>query len=403
MKVLVLYHTAWMESMLKSWQRSGKVEVAAIPLPVVDWDKTPGLKEKIAKLIVDYTIVWRPDFILDVNGFGAMPVPGQERWTPELTCVPWVEWWYDDPINYAKRHKAAGTLELWQKAIGCPLVRNLIWDASLAKEYSEWTGKPWGWLSAATEPDLFSPEAAEKSSKKFAQTDIGFLGSYYKEPKDAHSSLDLEMTHAVSMRIMHPGNSCFENFSPESKNFPLLAGEFAKAKRQIWGAFSDEIIALKDSCNAKAGYFCRSNVLNSLNELFPSRFFAGDGFPDSFKPINEKLFIPSWLSACYRSSVLAVDLANWQSYTGTNMRVYDILAAGAILASNRRPDFDRDGSLDGKVYFHFEKAEELPPLVEKLKRNPELRKSIGENARNFVLGGHTWVHRLPAIMEAAKG
>ncbi len=403
MKVLVLYHTAWMEAMMKCWQKEEGVEVAGLPLPVVDWDQQPGLKDRIAKLIVEYAAVWRPDIILDVNGAGCLPVSGERRWTPELALTPWVEWWYNDPMNYAKRHAEAGTLELWLKALGCPVVKNIIWDATLAKEYSEWTGKEWTHLTAATDVGLFSPESAKESPLKFPSTDLCFLGSWYPLPSNVcEGELGDEINHVVANRVMYPNLSFFDLIEKEPERLPCFAGIVSRAKRKRWGAYTPEIISLKEMCNAKAGYFLRSNPFEEIAKAFPSRLIAGDNWAKKYKPMKEKIYIPSCLSACYRASTVCLDLPNLESYSGTNMRVYEILAAGGILATSRRPDFDPEGKLDGKVYFHFEKTEQLKKIVESLKITPSLVKKVSENAIAYVRSKHSWSHRLKSILKAAE-
>ena len=401
MKILVLYHTAWIEAMFKSWQRSGNAEVAALPLPVVDWDKTPDLKDKIAKLIIDYAMIWRPDVILDVNGAGILPVSGQSRWTPELALVPWAEWWFDDPYIYSESHRNDGTFEPWLKALGCPLVKNFIWDATLAKEYSEWTGKTWTHLPTATDPELFSPDSAEKSPVKFNQVDFCFFGTFYQEPASDNSTESQEINHVVSRRIMHPEQSYFELLSSEPERFQSIASAFAKAKRHRWGAFDKEICDIKHKCNAKSGYFRRSNVLLDIAARLPSNIMAGDGIPSSLEPSKDKLYVPSCLSACYEASTISLDLANGQSFSGTNMRAYEIMAAGGIMVCNKRPDFDPNGEFDGKAYFSFEKPEEVEALCKKLKEDPALRSSVSAEARKLVRKSHSWLHRLPAIMDIA--
>ncbi len=399
MKILVLYHSSWMEMMLKSWQRSGMAEVASLPLPVVDWNEKPELKDKISRMIVDYAMVWRPDMILDVNGTGVLPVSGQSRWTPELALAPWVEWWFDDPLIYASSHRAAGTLEPWLKALGCPLVKNFIWDATLAKEYSVWTGKRWTHLPTATDPELFSPASAEASASKFDPVDFCFLGTCYKEPEEDASAISQEINHMVSMRIMRPMKSYFDLFEDEPETFACIKEAFAKARRHLWGSVSPEVCDIKGKCNEKTGYFLRSNVLKGLAEIFPSRLLAGDGYPPSMRPAKSKFFTPSILSAGYQAATLSVDLANSQSFSGTNLRVYEIMASGGVLACNRRPDFDREGKLDGKAYFSFEKPEELKDLCERMKTDKSLRASVSAEARAVARRDHSWVNRLQAIME----
>ena len=84
------------------------------------------------------------------------------------------------------------------------------------------------------------------------------------------------------------------------------------------------------------------------------------------------------------------------------MRVYEIMASGGVLACNRRPDFDPAGKLDGKAYFSFEKPEELQALCKKLKKDKALRSSVSVEARKLIRKSHSWLHRLPAIMETAS-
>lgn len=399
MKILVLYHNTWMEMMYKSWQRSGLAEVASLPLPVVDWGQSNDLKDKIARMIVDYAMVWRPDMILDVNGAGVIPVAGQNRWTPELAMAPWVEWWFDDPFIYAPSHRRAETLEPWLRSLGCPLVKNFIWDATLAKEYSVWTGKPWTHLPTAVDPELFSPSAAESSKAKFDPVDYCFLGTFSQAPAESQAPLSQEINHLVSTRIMRPDLCYFDAFEERKGSFPLASAAFAKARRHLWGAFDEEICSIKDECDAKAGFFLRSKTLLELAKLGGSSLIAGDGHPAELNPAKGKFFTPAILSACYKTSTVSLDLANSQSFSGSNMRVYEIMASGGALATNRKPDFDPSGSLEGKAYFRFETPEELKALCERLKREKGLKEAVGAEARAFVRSAHSWVERLKAILE----
>jgi hypothetical protein len=387
--------------MLKSWQRSGKAEVAALPLPVVDWDSNLPLKDKIARLIVDYAQVWQPDLILDINGAGILPVSGQCRWTPELALRPWLEWWFQDPILKVRKEREAGSLDAWLNALGCPLVKNCAWDRTLAKEYSEWTGKSWGWIPGAVDPELFSPEAAESSSRKPAPADLRFFGRYFPEPPRAADKMEKALNKAVSLRVVRPEESYFDLFRKEPSELNPLEEAFHKAKRHVRGLFEEEILNLKELCDAKAAYYLRSNVLNQLEPLFPSRSFTGDGYPARFGASTEKLYAPGGLSAAYRSSLVSLDLANGQSFSGTNLRVYEIMAAGGVLACNRRPDFDPSGEFDGKAYFHFETAEELAGLASRLRKDPALGNQVSVAARSLIRREHSWLKRLPQIMEMA--
>ncbi len=404
MKLLALYHTAWTQMAINCWKRLPGLEVAEIPLPTVDWNLNPELKARIASLIVEYGKVWKPDLIVDVNGAGIIPVPGEKAWTPELAGTPWAEWWFDDPVIYADGHSKEGSLEAWLQALSCPLVENFIWDATLAKEHSVWTGRRWTHLPTAVDPEAFSPKAAESSPVKFPPFDISFLGSHYPPPgRHGDPELDAELEGIASRRIASPSESYFEIFAKEPSSFAKSAAAFDAAKHgAAWGAFAGELPQLRGLCNAKTGEILRTRPLDEIAKAFPSRLFVGEGWPPSFNAVKDKLYMPSCLSACYRASGLCLDLGNGQSFSGTNMRVYEIMASGGAMACNRRPDFDPEGKFEGQAYLFFKDADGLAASLEELKSKPAFRKELGESARACVESAHSWTRRLESMLETMR-
>jgi O-antigen biosynthesis protein len=76
-------------------------------------------------------------------------------------------------------------------------------------------------------------------------------------------------------------------------------------------------------------------------------------------------------------------------------RVFDALASGAFVVSDRVRDMDH--VLDGGVAT-FGDPGEVPPLVERYLADPDARRELAARGRAAVLARHTFDHRAAAII-----
>lgn len=386
--------------MLHSWQESGDIEIRGLPLPVADWDAKPELKRKVAKLITDLAEIEKPLFILDINGAGILPLDDDKKdWTVERSGVPWIEWWWDDPINYYTHF--SGCIEKWYASLTAPNIRHFFWDDVLASEYSEWFGKKCLWLPTATHPGAFNPAARQYSSAKFKSSDISFLGTFYNAPSGKnYEAWKNELKFLCGQRMDFPGKNYFEIIDEHPEKLPFFGAELNSALEGKGKLFPEKLSLWRSLINSLTGIKRRNEVLEEIIVNFDSFFFTGDNWPVKFNAGKRKIYRPEDLTAFYLNSFLNLDLGNGQSFTGTNMRSYEIMSCEALLVYiGKFPDFDPHGKLNGQVYLRAVSCGQLSELCLSYKGKTELCREIRGNAREYVIENHTWINRLKTLLE----
>lgn len=114
----------------------------------------------------------------------------------------------------------------------------------------------------------------------------------------------------------------------------------------------------------------------------------------------------------------AVELArckvgfNISSFFGTpvaydiNMRVFEVMSCGLPLVTNWIPEMDELGMIDGYHLLAYRTLEELPPALQRVLL-AELfgtvgRMQMGQQARQLILDGHTYKHRMVEALEVLE-
>lgn len=117
----------------------------------------------------------------------------------------------------------------------------------------------------------------------------------------------------------------------------------------------------------------------------------------------------------YRDSVAGLNIPSWFGSPhcyDVNMRVFEILSCGIPLITNRLPDLEMLGMHEDVhviTYPTITTKENDGDTVSmtvgciknaygKLFRSPSLVKLMGENARNYIIDNHTYVHRVQDIL-----
>jgi hypothetical protein len=383
MKILILQHTLWIEMMGLGWKDIQGVEIVTLPLPIVDWDN--AMRMKIATIIPEFAKAHDVKMIIDVNGLGILPVDeARTIWTTDLVEVPWVTWWWDSPRHIWQGIASYGyPFDKWKRALEQEKVKHFIWDEVLGKEFEHYINKAFTLLPSATHPGMFHPDAKKFANQNFEKRDVSFLGTYYTGSSNVSDSL-------VQAHIEHPYKSFLELTEMHCKrSFSLLRNG---------SGFSNEVIEWVNQINLKTGILLRNHILNDIAISNLSYRFIGFNFPDTMEVSTDTIYSPVDLVACFHASTVVLDLGNTQSFSGTAMRCYEVMAAGAVLACNRALDFDPTGRYDGELYFRFRTVEELSEIVKRLNSSPDLKTRIGMNARQFIIENHTWNHRLLSII-----
>jgi spore maturation protein CgeB len=102
------------------------------------------------------------------------------------------------------------------------------------------------------------------------------------------------------------------------------------------------------------------------------------------------------LPALYAGEAIHLLVNRIQVRTAVTQRVYDIAAAGGFSLSDHRSDLDL--FLPG-VVATYSSLKEVPQLVDTYLADPVLRREMGLEAREVVLGAHTYRHRMADLLE----
>lgn len=82
-----------------------------------------------------------------------------------------------------------------------------------------------------------------------------------------------------------------------------------------------------------------------------------------------------------------------------NMRAYEAMCSGSCLVTDRVPDLDKLGFIDGVHYAGYSSKEELESIVKDLLANEEKRESIARQGRAESVKSHTYAIRMGEILK----
>lgn len=397
MKILVLYHTLWIEMMTQIWQQINSMEITDLPIPIVDWEQKPDLKKKVVKLICDMAELKKIDLIVDINGAGIQPLDEEFRnWTVTSSETRWCEWWWDDPVTSVPASKPDGYKKAWLDCAKSPMMTHFFWDATLAKEYSVWFGKKCHYLPTAVHPGAFAPENASLSKRKFPETDFSFLGTYYKNnpPSDETGELDI----ITRTRLADPALSYFDIANgPDKARMPQFNRILENAVKGD-GFFDDSLRQWRHRANCAVGYERRNTKIDGIAGSGASCYFCGFNFPPGLHADPKPIYQPTELSALYLTSMLNLNFNSGQSFSGLPMRCYEIMSCGGLLATPERPDFDQNANLESNIYFRYSSTNELLEILKMCKTDKARTQAMRQNAREYAAVNHSWLQRLPVIL-----
>ncbi len=302
-----------------------------------------------------------------------------------------LNWYTDDPV-------LSGLLwpkEVYPSKNRIDFVTEKTWEEDLRNQ-----GYRSRFLPLAADPGIFSPE---QYTGNYTQ-DIAFIGS---------SSLEF-MDHLLSERIggdieKRTGiiNRMREIYA-ESPGADLR--RFLEENRESWlpGLKSGPEI-FKATAIWMVGYLYRKDFVVSVSERYRQRFIC-------FGDINWKKFIKNSdvsteacyyknLSATYRSTRINLNLNRIQVRTSFNQRVFDVLASGAFLLTEKREmnPFLFNTETEEKELAEFTTKEDFFKKADYYLNHETERKEIAALGRERVIKEHTYIQRLDTILESIRG
>lgn len=133
----------------------------------------------------------------------------------------------------------------------------------------------------------------------------------------------------------------------------------------------------------------RPEMLNKVSERFPNGAVRWVGNGPDWPP--EKDY--SWYMNTGQCA-LNIPRANM-----VNMRVFEVMAMGVPLVTERQEDMPYFGFIENEHYLGFESTEELGDKIQWVKDNPVEAQMIAKNAYDLVLEEHTYRHRASQILQ----
>jgi hypothetical protein len=100
----------------------------------------------------------------------------------------------------------------------------------------------------------------------------------------------------------------------------------------------------------------------------------------------------------YRSSRIVVNIGRDDFPQDANLRVFEVLASGALLLTSSPTELTQLGFQDGVHFVSYHEPAELSALVRKYLDDEPARARISEAARSLVLAEHTYDHRVNQIL-----
>lgn len=396
MRVAVICHTESMRLMCHAWRQGGDTILEAY-LPAVHLARNPTLRLEAARRLVRQIKAYQPDFVVDVNAAGLLPLEaGLLAWTVDEVAAPWCVWWWDAPhVSVQSPYYQYEQPALWRAALQRPQIRQFMWDAVLAREYTRWFERPVAWLPTATHTGVLQPAAARHAARTFPPVAISFLGEYYQPP----GAPDAALQQMADCRCRQPALTYFEILAAEYPAYESIRPLFDTTGNATAGAFAAELLAFKSQADRLTGYLRRCAALDALQQNNIRCLFVGRNYPPPWQVHEPPITTVHDLAACYQAATLNLDPGNGQSFTGTALRAYEIMAAGGVLACRAHPDFDPDGHLHGVAYLGYSSIEELLQWCKETALNSPRVKSLRENARQYAAAQHDWQHRLAALAQ----
>lgn len=126
----------------------------------------------------------------------------------------------------------------------------------------------------------------------------------------------------------------------------------------------------------------RIETVHTFFESCPGKLYFGNRM---FKEMTEK----------YAESRLVLNQAINKD---VGMRVFEAMCSGSCLVSERLPDMERLGFIDGVHYAGYSSLDELKEVVKELLLNEEMREGVARNGRR-ISTQHTYSARLKQMLE----
>ena len=351
-------------------------------------------EEELETKIVEQTFTqvlktFKPDFLLTINHLG---FDREGLITSLLTYyhIPFASWYVDSPdliIHHYLENKS-------------PYLTLFLWD----RDYLEVTRKM-GFLKAEYLPlgvdeCLFRPIKQSENQLNFPRSELSFVGnsmlikvqSVLK--RNQIRGLLLDRFYEVARSFLHSEHLLVKELIKEA--FPELWQELKKLP-------PDQIAGYETAVIWQATSWYRAELIESLSPFEPLivgdkgwlKILAG-GF--RYHPeVNYYAHLPF----LYNSTRINFNATSRQMKNGVNQRVFDIPACRALLITDWASQLE-ELMEPGREVLTYRGKEELRELVERVRKDRELRERVAEAGYRRVLNEHTYLKRVRHLIEVMR-
>ncbi len=324
---------------------------------------------------LDEVFTFKPQLVLSLNHRGLNDHGGKISRLLSLLKIPMFSWHLDSPFWNLEPILLTDspylTVFCFDRSYTEPLA-HLLKEADVA------------YLPNATDPDLFKP-LPKKHRDRF---DLTFVGS-----------LCLKTFRKLAGKTLGVPRDRFtevESFLDENLEASFSLPELAtKARDRFPDApqdpDQDAVCRLADEYEA---YRYRARAITQLRDLSLRVY----GFDDWLEIVDPEQF-GGWaeyysdLPGIYGSSRINLNLSRPQVRAGLNQRFFDVPAAEGFLLTDFREGLLEVFPEEGEIAV-FRGEEDLKRQVEWFLSHPEHRTRMAKRARERVLEGHTYAHRI---------
>ncbi|GEM_PF-899922 len=114
---------------------------------------------------------------------------------------------------------------------------------------------------------------------------------------------------------------------------------------------------------------------------------------------RKRPYTPEEMSEAYRRARIVVNVARDDCPYEANMRVFEVMASGALLLTRAPSELTEIGFQEGVHFVGFHTETEVVPLVKKYLSNESLRRQMTQAARESVIHEHTFECRVRTLLQ----
>jgi spore maturation protein CgeB len=339
-----------------------------------EWDAA-GFSRFLSDLLA-----FQPDFFFCINHIG-FDKAGRLTALLQESEIPTAVWYVDNPDFIIKAYPQNVS----------PWVYLFLWDRHYLEDLAAMGFAHLAYLPLAADPKLFRPYRTPPAWK-FGNIEQAFVGSTWTqrvEQQLARFQKEPEKLEAI-----------------EAAARAFIRSPAYKARAGIAAAYPQFAgLPLPEQIDLEAAVLWRASQIHRLESIIP---LTGQGLQVYGDPAWEDLLPDPGayggrinynreLPAFYQCVGVNLNVTSLQMKDGLNQRVFDVPAAGGFLLTDFKEALLELFPPEEVATYHD--LDEAGAKLQYFAARPEERRALAARARERVLGQHTFVHRVQAIIE----